>query len=103
MRIEDLKSWTVDQLKEEVVRLSDECEKRQRENLDLKEDLDRATKKIWRDELASRLSIKGKFQPGTKLYDERHQSDCITINQLQTALDVIIDRYANLRKIHGVS
>lgn len=26
MRIEDLKSWTVDQLKEEVVRLADERE-----------------------------------------------------------------------------
>lgn len=27
MRIEDLKNWTVDQLKEEVVRLADEREK----------------------------------------------------------------------------
>lgn len=39
----------------------------------------------------------------TAKYHRQHQSDCITINQLQTALDVIIDRYANLRKIHGVS
>ena len=34
MRIEDLKSWTVDQLKKEVVRLSEECEKKQHEILD---------------------------------------------------------------------
>ena len=30
MRIEDLKNWTVDQLKEEVVRLADEREARNR-------------------------------------------------------------------------
>jgi hypothetical protein len=36
-------------------------------------------------------------------YLRQHQDDCITINQLQAALDVIVDRYANLRKIHGVS
>lgn len=37
-------------------------------------------------------------------YHRQHQSDCITINQLQTALDVIVDRYyANLRKVHGVN
>ena len=34
MRIEDLKSWTVDQLKEELVRLSDEREAKQHESLD---------------------------------------------------------------------
>lgn len=33
MRIEDMKNWTVDQLKKEVVRLSEECEKRQHEIL----------------------------------------------------------------------
>ena len=33
MRIEDLKNWTVDQLKEEVVRLADEREAKQHEIL----------------------------------------------------------------------
>lgn len=37
MRIEDMKNCTVDQLKNEVVRLSEECEKRQHEILDLQE------------------------------------------------------------------
>ena len=36
MRIEDLKNWTVDQLKNEVVLLSDECEKKQHIILDYK-------------------------------------------------------------------
>lgn len=43
------------------------------------------------------------FVASLKMYEDQHQSDCITINQLQTALDVLVDRYANLRKIHGVS
>ena len=36
-------------------------------------------------------------------YRRQHQDDCITINQLYTTLDVLVDRYADLRKIHGVS
>lgn len=34
MRIEDMEKWTVDQTKAEVVRLSEECEKKQHEILD---------------------------------------------------------------------
>ena len=34
MRIEDMATWTVDQLKEEVVRLADERETKQHEILD---------------------------------------------------------------------
>lgn len=37
MGIEDLKKWTVDQLKEEVVRLVDESEAKQHEILDKNE------------------------------------------------------------------
>ncbi len=62
MRIEDMATWTVDQLKEEVVRLADESEAKQHEILDKNE----------------------------------------KINELQAALDVLVDRYANLRKVHGV-
>lgn len=35
--------------------------------------------------------------------DGKKDSCVLNINQLQTALDVMVDRYANLRKIHGVS
>ncbi len=34
--------------------------------------------------------------------ENRHQSDCITINQLHTALDVMIEKYQRLREIHGL-
>mgnify|MGYP005850821389 CR=1 FL=1 len=33
MRIEDMKNWSIDQLKKEVVRLSEECEKKQHDIL----------------------------------------------------------------------
>lgn len=114
MRIEDMATWTVDQLKEEVVRLADERETKQHEILDkdnkineLQAELDKMC--AYNNELKRQVDEKA----DTPFYDEsveiakyhrQHQSDCITINQLQTALDVIVDRYyANLRKIHGVS
>lgn len=112
MRIEDLKNWTVDQLKKEVVRLSEECEKRQHEILDLQEhqiELERDCDVMMmygEPELINDAQPDKKetdFAASLKMYKDQHQSDCITINQLQTALDVMVDRYANLRKIHGVS
>lgn len=108
MRIEDLKNWTVDQLKEEIVRLADERESKQHEILDLKEKIAEMDKSIdemtlYIDTMKEKPKAISDSRPDTKWYDERHQSDCITINQLQAALDVIVDRYANLRKTHGVS
>lgn len=108
MRIEDMATWTVDQLKEEVVRLADERESKQHEILDLKEkiaEMDKSIDKmtLYIDFMKEKPKAISDSRPDTKWYDERHQSDCITINELQAALDVIIDRYANLRKIHGVS
>lgn len=111
MRIEDMKNWTVDQLKKEVVRLSEECEKRQHEILDLQErriELERDCDVMMygEPELINDTQPDKKetdFAASLKMYEDQHQSDCITINQLQTALDVLVDRYANLRKIHGVN
>ena len=102
MRYEDMANWTVDLLKNEVVRLSEECEKKQHENLDLKEDLDIARKKIWCDELISRMPIKEKSELTTEWYEQRHQDDCIRINELTVTIDTLIDRYANLRKNKGM-
>ena len=113
MRIEDLKSWTVDQLKEELVRLADEIEAKQHKILDKDNKINELQAKlnkmcVYNNELKRQVDEKA----DTPFYDEsveiakyhrQHQSDCITINQLQTALDVIVDRYAQLRKIHGVN
>lgn len=113
MRIEDLKNWTVDQLKEEVVRLADEREAKQHEILDKNEKINELQAELdkmcdYSNDLKKQISEKADmpfYDESVKFakYRRQHQSDCITINQLQTALDVIVDRYANLRKIHGVS
>ena len=112
MRIEDLINLTVDQLKNEVVRLSDECEKKQHEILDKNDKINELQAELdkmcdYNDDLKRQV----RENADTPLYDEsveiakcrrQHQDDCITINQLQTALDVIVDRYANLRKNKGM-
>ena len=112
MRIEDMAKWTVDELKAEIVRLSEECEKKQHEILDkndrineLQSELDKMCN--YNNNLKKQLSDLNEVPfEGTSehLMNLRlvHETDCITINQLQTALDVLVDRYANLRKIHGV-
>lgn len=113
MRIEDLKSWTVDQLKEEIVRLADERESKQHEILDkdnkineLQAELDKMC--AYNNELKRQVDEKADapfYDESVEIakYHRQHQDDCITINQLHTTLDVLVDRYANLRKIHGVS
>lgn len=34
--------------------------------------------------------------------NDRHQSDCIEINKLQTTIDVLVDKLARLREVHGL-
>lgn len=113
MRIEDLKSWTADQLKEELFRLADEREAKQHEILDkdnkineLQAELDKMCD--YNNELKRQVCKKADvpfYDESVEIakYHRQHQEDCITINQLHTTLDVLIDRYANLRKIHGLS
>lgn len=113
MQIGDLEKWSVDQLKIEVVRLSEACEKKQHEILDKNEKINELQAELdkmcdYNDDLKKQVGKK----PDVPFYDEsaeiakyrrQYQDDCITINQLHTTLDVLVDRYANLRKIHGVS
>ena len=87
-------------------------------NKELEQKLEKANSIVmaYTNDLITREVIKGVWETQSPLissqsdtkhikqwYSERNQSDCITINQLQTTLDVLVDRYANLRKIHGVS
>lgn len=113
MRIGDLEKWSVDQLKIEVVRLSEACEKKRHEILDKNEKINELQAELdkmcdYNDDLKKQISEKA----DVPFYDEseeiakyrrQHQNDCIAINQLQTTLDILVDRYANLRKIHGLS
>lgn len=104
MRYEDMANWTVDQLKEEVVRLSEECEKKQHIILDYKQLSDELNQKLlendnWKIPIDENVNTS---HPSVEWYEQRHQSDCITINQFYTTIDVIVDRYANLRKNKGM-
>lgn len=113
MRIEDMKNWTVEQLKEEVVRLADEREAKQHEILDKNEKINELQAELdkmcdYNDELKKQINpeLDPAFCEAVKDIDnylKEIQDNCITINQLGTALDVMVDRYANLRKIHGLS
>lgn len=112
MKFEDMKDCRIDQLKKEVVRLSEECEKKQHEILDKNNKINELQAELdkmcgYNDDLKRQV----RENLDTPFYDEsveiakcrrQHQDDCITINQLYTTIDVIIDRYANLRKIHGL-
>ena len=114
MRIEDMEKWTVDELKAEVVRLSEECENKQHEILDKNDRINELQSKLdemcaYNTDLRNQLDKAVISSSCDVLFEEMenfkqaHQDDCITINQLHTALDVLVDCYANLRKIHGVS
>lgn len=113
MQIGDLEKWSVDQLKIEVVRLSTVCEKKQHEILDKNEKINELQAELdkmcdYNDDLKKQIIEKADVPILDELakiakYHRQHQSDCITINQLQTTLDVLVDRYANLRKVHGLS
>ena len=58
-------------------------------------------KDVWETQ-SPLISSQSDMKHSKQWYSERHQSDCITINQLHTTIDVIVDRYANLRKNKGM-
>lgn len=43
-------------------------------------------------------AISDNSRPSIEWYEDRYQSDCITINQLHTTIDVLTDKLTNLRK-----
>lgn len=100
-----------------ILELEKENKRLMKKNKELKEKLEEAnlTVMAYTNELQTREVIKGVWETQSPLvssqsdtkhsnqwYSERHQSDCITINQLYTTIDVIVDRYANLRKNKGM-
>ncbi len=113
MQIGDLEKWSIDQLKIEVVRLSTMCEKKQHEILDKNEKINELQAELdkmcdYNNDLKRQVNEKADapfYDESAEIakYRRQHQDDCITINQLHTTLDVLVDRYANLRKIHGLS
>lgn len=54
------------------------------------------------DELARRVYELEQEKRSEKSLRAHYQSDCITINQLQTTIDVLVDKLASLREVHGL-
>lgn len=69
----------------------------------LREELEKleAEKRESKDKMFPYESMEKMKEKISELND-RHQSDCITINQLQVTIDTICDKYSRLRKIHGL-
>ena len=106
MKYEDMANWTEEQLKNEVVRLSEECEKKQHTILDYKSLTETLKQKLlendnWKIPIDETENV-DTGHPPIEWYEQRHQDDCIRINELTVTVDTIVDRYANLRKNKGM-
>ena len=130
MRKEDLKDWTMDRLKDEIVNLSKknfnlewrikqfeesegrwECKNKalKDKNINLKhhiEDLEEERIKLEkeRDKL---IDERNNLLKNSKAYEfanlqNQHQQDCIKINQLHVTIDTLVDKYSRLRETVGM-
>lgn len=58
--------------------------------------------KAEKQELLNKINMLTKRLKDTEALEERHQSDCVKINQLNTALDIMTEKYVNLRRSVGL-
>lgn len=58
-------------------------------------------RKLTGEENEERCEQKELLDKIEKLND-RHQADCIKINQLNVVIDVLVEKYARLREVHGL-
>lgn len=121
MRIEDMKNWTVDQLKKEVVRLSEECEKKQHKILDLQEyqddlgkDFNKAVEECRKaheelDRVNGDIKTSAWAKDGTmdlpfcdapkelEHYRKLYQASNVRINELTITINTLVDMLADSR------
>lgn len=94
----------------QITSLQRELDTRDKACRELCAQLDEKEKQI--EELESELRVKEDLfaikdaisgeQPSAEWYEHRYQSDCITINQLHTTIDVLTDKLARLRGQMGL-
>ena len=65
--------------------------------LQVKEDLFKI-----KDAISNQPTEEHSSRPRFEWYEDRYQSDCITINQLHTTIDVLTDKLARLREVKGL-
>ena len=108
MKYEDMANWTEEQLKNEVVRLSEECEKKQHTILDYQNLSETLKEKLlendkWKIPIDGIEELETFSRPSIEWYEQRHQDDCIRINELSVTVDKLVDRYARLRENKGLN
>lgn len=114
----------VEEQRKEISRITNERDEIREENTDLKIDTARAERGLKAKSISAQFILeKLKNTPfvedvldevplpfSDEEYEEsvieelqdRHWQDCITINQLHTTIDTLVDRYAKLRKMKGL-
>lgn len=117
MRKEDLKDWTADRLKDEIVRLDRENADLQNSHMRLYNDTKDEICYLKQENTALKQRIKDLedvcdgscFSDGEDERDkliaelqDQHQQDCIRINQLHVTIDTLVDKYSSLRKTVGM-
>jgi chromosome segregation ATPase len=84
-------------LKELVAKLQTEKDELSNTNSSLHSQLENLQSEY--DELKE---TKEDYYEQIKDWQERHNNDCITINQLNVTIDTLVDKYHRLREIHGL-
>lgn len=113
MRKEDLKNWTRNMLKDRILYQEALIEQR---NKDI-EIISKRAKELNDENTVLKQRIKDMeevcdgncFSDGEDERDkliaelqDRHQQDCIKINQLHVTIDTLVDKYSRFRKTAGV-
>ena len=113
MRNEDFKNWTRDMLKDKILYQEALIEQR---NKDI-EIISKRAKELNDENTVLKQHIKDMedvcdgncFSDGEDERDkliaelqDRHQQDCIKINQLHVTIDTLVDKYARIRKTVGM-
>ena len=86
--------------KDSLSRAEKNCDKIYHENKELKECVKKSECK--ETENYKDNPRKGESAPSIGWYDNRHQSDCIEINRLNTTIDVLIHKVEYLRQFAGL-
>lgn len=99
----DGKEFTVTQFVELYFETKDYMESYKEQNKKLKKELDELETELRvKEDLFKIRGAISEGQPSVEWYEERHQIDCITINQLHTTIDVLTDKLARLRGQMGL-
>ena len=86
--------------KDSLSRTEKNCNNLHHENKELKQRIAELESK--ETETCEKKSISDDRRPSMEWYENRHQSDCIEINRLNTTIDVLIHKVEYLRQFAGL-